>query len=225
MVYLSAAVGCAVDPPGPVIAQSELYLMDNSRSSSLRVFRIPVWLAGTTLAAVIWIPAHDAFHNGQVSPLLCGILALGAARKPFYRGLAVGFVAAIKPTFGLLIPFVGVAFGPMAFLGGVLGFLPAIVHVPWFIEYLRFMPEVSERFFACPSPVKYLGTTGSLALTGILCMFVSVRYREQESAYMALIALVTIGTALWPHSYTTLIVPLCFWIGRLSNRLPLTPRP
>ena len=155
-----------------------------------------------------------------MTPLLCGILAAGMARRPFYRGLAVGITSAIKPTFGLLIPFVGIAFGPWALLGGVIGFLPAVIHVPWFFEYLRFMPEVSERFFACPSLVRYLGATGSLALTSILCLVTSVIWRHRESTYVVLIGIVTVGTALWPHSYCPLVIPICYVIGYWSRSEP-----
>ncbi len=194
--------------------------MDSNRNRSLRVWCIPVWLAGCAIAASIWLPAHDAVHYGQVTPLLCGILAVGMGRRPFYRGLAVGITSAIKPTFGLLIPFVGVAFGPWAFLGGCIGCLPAVVHVPWFVEYLRFMPEVSDRFFACPSPVKYLGTTGSILLTSFLCLVTAVMYRHRESTYVALIGIVTVGTALWPHSYCPLVIPICYLIGHYNSYQP-----
>ena len=169
------------------------------------------------VAAAIWLPAHDAVHYGQVTPLLCGILAAGLGRKPFYRGLAVGLAAAVKPTFGILIPFVGVAFGPPALCGGILGALPAVIHVPWLIEYLRFLPEVSQRFFASPSPVGFLGPIVSIAVTSVLCLLVAVLRRNRESTYVTMIGIATVGTALWPHSYCPLIIPICYAIARVSG--------
>ena len=191
--------------------------MDSHRDHCIRVCRVPVWLAGSAVAAAVWLPAHDAFHYGQVTPLLCGILAAGLGRTPFWRGLLVGLATAIKPTFGILIPFVGIAFGPMALVGGILGALPAVIHVPWFMEYLRFLPEVSQRFFACPSPVRYLGPVGSVAVTSLLCLAVALMRRNRESTYVTLIGIVTVGTALWPHSYCPAIIPLCYAIGRMAG--------
>ena len=150
--------------------------------------------------------------------LICGILAAGLGRQPFYRGLWVGLACAIKPTYGILIPFVGIAFGPVALCGGILGALLAVIHVPWFTEYLRFLPEVSQRFFAFPSPVRYLGPAGSLAVTSILCLLVAALRRHRESTYVTLIGIATIGTAMWPHSYCPLIIPICYAIGGATSR-------
>jgi len=192
--------------------------MDDRRNRRVWVCRLPVWVLGTILLTAFWIPAYDAFHYGQVTPVITGILAIGLGKKPFYKGLAVGLAAAIKPTFILLAPFIAIAYGWTALLGSALGVLPAVVYVPWFIEYLHTIPRFSGRYFAHNSIIHFLGYPGSIFLTCVLCLFVSLRAKNEETAYPALIGIATVGTALWWHSYCPLIITILFFANRLIRR-------
>jgi hypothetical protein len=165
------------------------------------------------LAGSLWYPAHISVHNGQVTPLLTGLLALGMARPPFWRGLCVGLCCAIKPTFLPMAPFAAIAFGPYAALGILAGGCGALLPPSWFVEYLHFVPEISSRTYGPYTLMYYLGTPVCMFLIAAPSLVVALTRRHCESTYVVLIGITTIGTALWVHSYTPLVLPLCYGIG------------
>ena len=188
--------------------------------SSIRVwvYSIPVWLCGVFLAGTFWAPAHYAIHNGQVTPLLCAILALGMGRKPLFRGVCVGLVCAVKPVFLPLVPFVSIAFGWSCALGIVLGGSVALFPPSWSMEYSIYIRDIAERPYSWASLINHIGTTASMVIISIPSLYLSLFHRQKESTYVLLIAITTIGTALWPHSYTPLIIPICYYAGYICKK-------
>jgi hypothetical protein len=57
-------------------------------------------------------------------------------------------------------------------------------------------------------------------LTCLASLLVAWRCRNREIAYILLIGIATIGTALWWHSYTPLIIPICYGIGAWLGEPP-----
>lgn len=194
--------------------------MDRSSHSGVWIQRVPLWLGGTCLAGILWTPAHIAIHNGQVTPLLCALFALGIHQPPLIRGLCVGLVCAIKPVFLPMAPFVALAFGPWAGLGILLGLLPAFYPLSWFIEYTFYIADFSNRPYSWIAIKQYIGLPGSLLCMGIPSLFLTRKYRNQEKAYLWLITITTIGTAFWFHSYMPLIVPLAYTLGQFLSPAP-----
>lgn len=162
----------------------------------------------------MFVPAHMAIHNGQVTPILCALLAFGMRRAPFTRGLCVGLVCAIKPTFAPLLPFVALAFGPYALLGGAIGASVALFPPSWLMEYLLYAGDITSREFPRQTLIYYLGTPAALTITTLLSLYFALFHRGKESTYVILIAITTIGTALWWHSYLPLIIPIAYALGR-----------
>ncbi len=188
--------------------------MDSHQCDRFRVWRVPVWIIVTVVLAVFWMPFYDAIVHGQVICIITGILALAIGRKPFVRGLFVGLAAALKPPFALLIPFVSVSFGWYAFWGCVITASLAWIPPDLFIDYLSLLPDLAERPYEDIGLVRLLGKDISILLALGICVWITIRWRGTEKSYMGFIAAVVIGTALWFHSYTPLVIPVTYWITR-----------
>ncbi len=194
--------------------------MENIEHRRHRVWSIPYVVLCPFLAAIFWIPAYFAIHVGQITPLLTLLFAVGIGRSPFVRGLIVGFVSAIKPTFGLMLPFLPISFGWKSAFGIVVGVLPALISPYRFMEYLGKYDYIANRHYDVPGMIQILGYSGSIAVTSIACLGIAIRWRGQEASYIGILAAVVLGTALWSHSYTPLIVPLVWWITVLLDPNP-----
>lgn len=168
-----------------------------------------------SLAIILfWFPVYESLHQGQITLVLTALLAAAIHRTPFWRGLLVGLVIAIKPTFGLLLPFIGYLYGWHCMIGMLIGLLPAVITLNWFVEYLFLFPTIAQRDYLLPSPAGVIGVVPSAVISCIITAWIVWRVKDKEWAYLLVIGVVSIGTALWVHSYTPVILPVLYGINR-----------
>jgi len=170
-----------------------------------------------------WLPLYDAIVHGQITPILTGLLALGIGRKPYIRGLVVGLTAAIKPPFALLIPCISLSFGWMAFWGCLTTALLALLPPRLFIDYLHLLPNLTQRAYGDIGLIRLLGAEISIPLAVLFSLGIALRWRGTEASYMACIAVTVLGTALWFHAYTPLILPAVYFTAQTIRRWKLPP--
>ncbi len=168
-----------------------------------------------SLAIILfWFPVYESLHQGQITLVLTAMLAASIHREPFWRGLLAGLVTAIKPTFGLLIPFMAYLFGGRCLLGVITGLIPALLAWSWFVEYVMMFPTIARHDFLLPSPAGLIGVIPSALISCFVCAVIVWKVKETEWAYLLVIGVVSIGTALWVHSYTPVILPVLYGLNR-----------
>jgi len=192
--------------------------MDSNQHSGVRLWSVPRRTIIAIVLAVFWLPFYEAIVHGQITPIITGILALAIGRGPFIRGFLVGLTAALKSPFAIMIPFVSISFGWRALLGCIVGASFALIHPSLFLEYLNLLANLAERPYGDIGLARWLGLDVCLPLTVVICLIVSIRWRGTENSFMAIIACVVIGTALWFHSYTPLILPVIYFANKTADR-------
>ncbi len=192
--------------------------MDSNEHNRVRLWSVPRRTVIAVALAVFWLPFYEALVHGQITPVITCILALGIGRRPFLRGFLVGLAAALKSPFAIMIPFISISFGWRALLGCIAGASLALIHPPLFLEYLDLLANLAERPYGDIGLVRWLGLEVCLPLTMAVCLIASIRWRETEASYMAVIAAVVIGTALWFHSYTPLVLPVIYFVNKAVDR-------
>lgn len=170
-----------------------------------------------------WLPLYDAIVHGQITPILTGLLALGIGRRPYIRGLVVGLTAAIKPPFALLIPCISLSFGWKALFGCLTTAPLALLPPRLFVDYLHLLPNLTQRAYGDIGLIRLLGAEISIPLAVLFSLGIALRWRGTEASYMACIAVTVLGTALWFHAYTPLILPAVYFITQAIRRWKLPP--
>lgn len=177
-----------------------------------------------SLAVILfWYPVYESLHQGQITLVLTALLAAAIHRDAFWRGLLIGLVVAIKPTFILLLPFAAFLFGWRCVMGMMFGILPAVIAWDWFIEYVKLFPKISQRDYLMPSPAGLIGVMPSAVLSCILSGIIVWRVKEKEWAYLLVIGVISVCTALWIHSHTPAVLPVLYGINRfwkVEDNLP-----
>lgn len=198
--------------------------MDGSQRCGVRVWSIPGGLAVSVILGVFWFPFYDAIVHGQITPILTGILALGMGRNPFVRGFCVGLVAALKPPYAIMLPFVAVSFGWRALLGSLLTASLALIPPSLFFDYLRLLPELTERGYGDIGLVRLFGARTCLIAALPICLFITLRWRGKEESYLGILTAAVFCTALWFHAYTPLVLPAVYFTTKIVNKfLPVPP--
>jgi hypothetical protein len=192
--------------------------MDGSQRGGVRVWSVPGGLAVSVVLGVFWYPFYDAIVHGQITPILTGVLSLGMGRKPFVRGLCVGLVAALKPPYALMIPFVAVSFGWRALLGSLLTASLATIPPALFLDYLRLLPELSKRAYGDIGLVRLFGAQTCLIAALPICLLIALRWRGSEKSYLGILATTVFCTALWFHAYTPLVLPAVYFTSAILNK-------
>jgi hypothetical protein len=76
-----------------------------------------------------------------------------------------------------------------------------------FIDYLHLLPDLTQRAYGDIGLIRLLGADACIPLAILISIWIAIRWRETEVSYMACIAVTVLGTALWFHAYTPLILP------------------
>jgi len=189
--------------------------MDDSQRDGVRLWRVPVGAVVAAVLTVCWLPFYDAVVHGQITPVLTALLALAIGGKPFIRGFLVGLVAALKPSYVFMIPFVSLSFGLNALWGCLAGASLALIPPGLFLEYVRMLPDLAQRPYGYIGLVPWFGHDACLPITMLVCLWMAIRWRGQERSYIGIIAVVVLGTALWFHSYTPLIIPVVYGVTKI----------
>lgn len=163
---------------------------------------------------LFWYPVYESLHQGQITLALTALLAAAIHRDAFWRGVLVGLVVAVKPTFALLLPFVAFLFGWRSIVGMIIGLLPAVLAWNWFWEYITLFPKISQRAYLMPSPAGLIGVMPSALLSCIISAFIVWKVEDKEMAYLSVIGVISVFTALWIHSHTPAILPVLYGINR-----------
>lgn len=186
--------------------------MDNAKSVTVFGIDLPYGLLLATGALILWLPFWNSLHFGQITPILTALLAFGIGSRAFSRGVLVGLVATLKPTYVFLIPSIMIGFGWNAVLGIVLGLSINLVDIRETMTYLVIIPDMHEnKGFAGTILVNALGKEFAAFLGLLLSSVISWWKRGMEEGYVLSIGIVTVCTALWYHSYTPIIIPVLFY--------------
>ncbi len=197
--------------------------MDSCERHRVRVWSVPVGLVVAAVFMAGWLPLYDAIVHGQITPILTGLLAFGIGRKPYIRGLVVGLTAALKPPFVILIPCISLSFGWKAFFGCLTTVPLALLPPRLFIDYLHLLPDLTQRAYGDIGLIRLLGADACIPLAILISIWIAIRWRETEVSYMACIAVTVLGTALWFHAYTPLILPAVFFTTQAIRRWKIPP--
>jgi hypothetical protein len=186
----------------------------------LSEWSVPVWVLCTSFIVIIFDPAWEAIHYGQITPLITGILSVGMVPCRYsdvVKGIAVGIVGSLKPTLFMLAPFAGIAYGWRCILSMSVTSLILLFLIPsYMIEYLkviRFLTE--EREFAGTFLVNLLGFQNAVIFGSVVSLFISLIFRGRAWVYPVLIGITTVCTALWRHSLCVAIIPLIYFLMKV----------